>query len=380
MLSNLKPAPKPQTQPFGSPAVEFDGSQGVATTPGLPDGADFNQFLIDAGYPPELYEVVGTPKTSRWQAQTRDGIEWLTSYKFNFKLRTANLDLPALFAAVKKTKVTPVKKTGTNKALVVAWSDTQTGKVDHRGGFPELVLRIAEKQAALEAFCRKEKPSVIYFLNVGDSIEGFESGGNPMRSNDLSLMQQIDAEATFEWDTLTMLAKYAPVVAASVGSNHCQWRSGKVRLGTALDDWGIFIQRQLARYSNIAGLQDRITFFEPQEHDESLALEVGFGSHVIGLVHGHQASKPEGMLNWWRGQSHGDMSVKDASILVSGHYHHLRVTETGRLNGRSRYWIQCPTLDNGSTWYRSTSGDDSDPGLLVFTLTDEPYNGTVFKL
>jgi hypothetical protein len=46
-------------------------------------------------------------------------------------------------------------------------------------------------------------------LNVGDSIEGFESGGNPMRINDLSLMQQVDLEATFEWETLKLMSRFA---------------------------------------------------------------------------------------------------------------------------------------------------------------------------
>lgn len=375
MLENLQTAAKPESQPFGRPAIEFNGDQGLATTPGLPEGADFKDFLIEAGYNPDEITVIGSPRTSRWQRY--DG-EWLTSYRFNFTINQSSIDLPTLYAQAKKTKPKPVKPTAKDKAVVVCWSDTQTGKQDHRGGTPELILRIQEKLAALDAYCKREKPSVIYFLNVGDSIENFESGGNPMRTNDLSLMQQIDLEATFEFEALTILAKHAPVKAASVGSNHCAWRQGNKRLGTTLDDWGIFIQRQLAKQAGLVGLD--VKFYEPAMSDESLALEVGFGNHIIGLVHGHQANSPERIIGWWRGQSHGDQAVADATILVSGHFHHLRVTETGRKNGRSRYWIQCPSLDNGSSWYRQTSGDDSDAGLLVFTLTDEPFGGTVVKL
>jgi hypothetical protein len=375
MLENLQTAAKPEPQPFGRPAIEFNGDEGFATTPGLPEGKDFKDFLIDAGYNPDEITVVGNPRTSRWQRY--DG-EWLTSYRFTFTLNQSAIDLPTLYAQAKKTKPKPPVPQSKNKAIVVCWSDTQTGKVDHRGGTPELIQRIQEKLTALDAYCKREKPSVIYFLNVGDSIENFESGGNPMRTNDLSLMQQIDLEATFEFDALRTLAKHAPIIAASVGSNHCQWRAGQKRLGTTLDDWGIFIQRQLAKQAQLIGLD--VKFYEPSMTDESLALEVGFGDHIIGLVHGHQASNPDRMVTWWRGQSHGDQAVADATVLVYGHYHHLRVTETGRRNGRSRYLIQCPTLDNGSSWYRQTSGDDSDPGLLVFNLTDEPFNGTVTKL
>lgn len=378
MLENLTPAPKIEPTPFGRPAVELHGDEGTATTPGLADGADFSEFLIDAGFDPAKVEIYGTPRTSRWQVY--DG-SWRTSYRFHFRLiEGERLDLPLLYSRVKRTKPAAVKKNDENKAVVVCWSDTQTGKVDSRGGTPELIERIHEKMVALEKFVKTEKPSHIYFLNVGDSIEGFESGGNPGRTNDLSLMQQVDLEATFEWDALAMLAKYAPITAASVGSNHCAWRQGSKRLGTSLDDWGIHIQRQLAKQAKLVDLP--VKFFEPQQHDESLALDVGFGGHILGLVHGHQAARPDGITTWWRGQSHGEQPVADATILVSGHFHHLRLQETGRKNGRSRWWIQCPTLDNGSSWFRTSSnaGDDSDPGLLVFTLTDQPFSGTVRKL
>jgi len=39
--------------------------------------------------------------------------------------------------------------------------------------------------------------------------------------------------------------------------------------------------------------------------------------------------------------------------------------------GRSKWWLQAPTLDNGSDWYRNTKGDDSDPGLVIFEIDAE---------
>ena len=88
MLENLGPAPKVETPIGWKPAVEFDGIEGVATTPGLADGADFTEFLEQAGYSPDKYEVVGNPRTSKWQQ--REGGEWLTSYRFTFRLKPDN--------------------------------------------------------------------------------------------------------------------------------------------------------------------------------------------------------------------------------------------------------------------------------------------------
>jgi hypothetical protein len=373
LLENLQPAPKPEPTPFGAPAVEFDGSEGIATTRGLPQGADFKEFLIEAGYDPEQYEVIGNPRTSRWQRY--DG-EWLTSYRFHFRLTQGGEDLKLLWSRANKYQA-PKKET-TQSTIVVLWSDTQTGKVGSRGNTTDLIERITAKQAELEKFLKKHKPEHAVFLNVGDSIEGFENVASQMFTNDLSLMEQVDLEATFQWEMLKMLAKYTGnVTAAAVGSNHCQWRKGKDKLGNPLDDWGIHIQRQLARLAQETN--QPIKFYEPQPFDESLALPI-YGE-ILGLAHGHQANRPEQIPNWWRGQSHGEQAVAEATILNTGHYHHLRITETGRKNGRSRWWVQAPTLDNGSDWYRLRSGDDSDAGLAVYLLyPDTPFSGTVYKL
>jgi hypothetical protein len=152
-------------------------------------------------------------------------------------------------------------------------------------------------------------------------------------------------------------------------------------VGKATDDWGIFIGRQLARLSSEAGLP--IKFLEPQPHDESLALDVfDDGFHILGLVHGHQVQRPEGMGDWWRKQAFGKQAVADATLLCHGHFHHLRVNELGSTNrGTSRFIVMASTLDNGSGWYRKTSGEDSVPGLVTLVLEQGvDFTGTVYKL
>jgi hypothetical protein len=126
-----------------------------------------------------------------------------------------------------------------------------------------------------------------------------------------------------------------------------------------------------------------IKFLEPQPHDESLAVDVfGDGFHILGIAHGHQAKRPEMMATWWRQQAFGRQPVSDASVLVHGHWHHLRVTELGSTpRGTSRFLIMAPTMDNGSGWWRKTTGEDSIPGLAVFTLEKGiDFTGTVRKL
>lgn len=385
MLDNLKPAPKVSVPSGYKPGVEFDGTIGNATTPGYEsEPENFDEFLIDAGLDPDGIEVIPPVKTSRWQQQKDGDVVWLTSYKFTFRRKTAGIDLPVLMGeAFKKVNLKPLPKSEP-KALVVLWSDLQVGKVDYRGNSVTLVERVALMQQKLADLIKREKPEKIIFCDVGDTIENFSNVAHmaQLQSNDLSLMEQVDLATTFAWKTLRIIHALVPdVTYASIGSNHCQWRVGGQTVGKATDDWGVYIGRQLARLSQEVGLG--IKFLEPQPHDESLALDVfDDGFHILGLVHGHQTNRPDGMADWWRKQAFGRQPVADATVLAHGHFHHLRVTELGSNNrGNSRFVVMAATLDNGSGWYRKNSGEDSVPGLVTFFLErGVEFTGTVYKL
>ena len=381
MLDNLEPAVKITAPPNFRPGIEFDGTEGTATTEGLPNLPNFDDFLRERGYPPEEYEIIGTPRTSQWQRY--DG-EWLTAYRFHFRRRTVGLDLPLLMREAKKKakKVKDIKPEA--KALVVLWSDLQVGKVDYRGNTQSLIERVELMQDRLLKMVKDQKPEKVIFADLGDTIENFQNASpmQQLQSNDLSIMEQVDLATTFAWQTLKLLSERVPdVTYASVGSNHCQWRSGREAIGKASDDWGVFVGRQLARLAKEKELN--IKFLEPQPHDESLALDVfEDGFHILGIAHGHQAKRPDQMATWWRGQAFGRQPVADASVLVHGHWHHLRVTELGSTpRGTSRFLIMAPTMDNGSGWWKKVTGEDSVPGLATFVLEKGvDFTGTVYKL
>jgi hypothetical protein len=386
MLENLEPAKRVTVKNDVRPGIEFDGATGTgtATTPGyLGEQTNFDDYLREAGFNPDEIEVTSDSiRTSRWQRY--DG-EWLTSYRFYFRRKTAIVNLPALLAEAKRRiKPKPITTTE-NRALVVLWSDLQVGKTDHRGSsFDGLVERVALMQSRLVATVKREKPNKIVFVDCGDTVEGFDNkaSANQLQSNDLSIMEQVDLATTMAWQTLKQLVALVPdVTYLSVGSNHCQWRVNGQQVGKKTDDWGIFIGRQLARLATEQELP--IRFVEPQPHDESLCLDVfSDGFHRLGVVHGHQAARPDAVGDWWRKQAFGRQPVSDASLLVHGHFHHLRVQELGStLNGGSRFLIGAATMDNGSNWWRTTSGEDSVPGLVCFVLEQGvDFTGTVWKL
>ena len=388
MLEGLStPAPKVSYPEGFSPSVQFDGNGGEAVLPPVEgdNPTDVDAFLREAGINPDEIEIVGEPRVSRWQVARPFPLEpmWMTSVRIRWVKRNAVINLPLLYSLAKKTKPVVPKPVASGKALVVLWSDLQVGKVDHRGGVDALIHRVAQTQIALIAKVKEVRPEKIIFCDVGDTIENFGNTADlhQLQSNDLSIMQQIDLATSLAWETLKMLSKYAPITYLSVGSNHCQWRVNKQRVGKPVDDWGIHIARTLARLAHEVKLP--ITFFEPQPTDESLAIDIFDDQfHILGLWHGHQSARPDAVPTWWRQQAFGKQPVHAATIGVSGHFHHLRVLELGSTpRGTSRFWVQASTLDNGSSWWRLTAGEDSQPGLVCFELQQGiDFTGTVWKI
>jgi len=373
MLENLKPAPKVTAPANFRPGVEFDGTEGTATTPGYEtEPQNFDEFLIDAGLNPEEIDIIPPVRTSRWQQ--REGGEWLTSYRFTFRRRNATIDLPTLFAEAKKTvKAKPRKQLSkTDKAFVICPADFQIGKTGSRGGTKETFERILQSYEKIERHLKANKYDLILILEVGDIIESFSNTAsyNQLEGNDLSPMQQTDAAASLLWTLLKMVTKYAPVKMGSVASNHCQNRFNGQQVGKpGLDDWGIVILQQLKRLATEVGLD--VQFYVPEPHDEAFTIDVfEDGFHHVAVAHGHQARRPENVPTWWRQQTFGNQaSVAAASILVTGHFHHGRYQELGQShNGGSRWWIQTSTSDAGSDWFRRTAGEDSQTGITCFEL------------
>ena len=375
MLESLGPAPKVEAPVGWKPAVEFNGEEGEATTTGyLPDEKpDFEKFLVEAGFDPAKYEIMGEPRTSRWQVARPFPLDpqWLTAYKFRFRIKPDNAtSLPLLYSQAKKTKPALPKPVDNGKILVIATADYQVGKVASRGNTSDLVSRLMVSYDKIARHLKKNKYEQIIILDAGDIIENFGNAANlaQLQSNDLSIMDQIDLAATLQWDLVKLASKHSKTTYASVGSNHCQWRVSKQTVGKPVDDWGIFIVKQLRKLATEVGLD--VKFLIPADYDESLAFDpFGDKFHVIGLFHGHQAGRPDSVPNWLDKQVAGLQPLANYTLAVSGHFHHTRIQQLGAAhNGGSRWWVQASTSDNGSDWYRLTSGQDSTTGITAFEL------------
>lgn len=344
------------------------GDEGEMVTGLIDPVTTDSELLVQFGYDPDEIEIVGT--VNQWRKQLPNG-EWRVSYYFKHRPKSSSLDLPALYQASQKKPKKRVKVATTPETLVVALSDVQLGKRGSRGGTPELIDRLQAMRWRLEERIKERKSERFVLAEVGDLFEGFESGGNPMFTNDLSLSQQMDMAGTELFEFIKLLASFGPVDVVAVPSNHTAWRNGKQNLGNPQDDLGLFVHQQVKKVAEAAGLD--ATWHFPAPYDEAAVLDIR--GTVLGVVHGNQFA-PNGATLWCGKQIHGGQPIGSADILVTGHYHVLTVLPTGRnpYTGRSKYWLQCPTVDNGSDWFRNLQGQDSDPGLLIFSIDDEGFS------
>jgi hypothetical protein len=377
LLGNLEPAPKIGATPNFRAGIEFDGTEGTATTEGLPSQPNFDDFLRERGYSPEEYEVVGnTVRTSQWQTYQGD---WLTSFRFTFRRKAISIDLPALMAEARRAKPVQSKPTGDEKALVVCPADFQIGKTGSRGGTKDLIARVMRSFTRIEAMAKQGRYERIYVLDLGDLIESVSSKAsmNQLDGNDLSVPQQVDAGAALLFDLIKRLHKFAPITYGSIASNHCQNRVNGQQVGKpGLDDWGIVVAQQLKRLTSELGWD--VTYLVPQPYDEGFAFQ--YGVNTVGVVHGHQASRPDAMEAWWQKQTFSNQWSAACNLLLHGHWHHTSVRELGNhVTGGSRFIVMGPSSDSGSDWWRNAGGGgDASTGILTLELDKHAlFRGTV---
>lgn len=370
--------------------ADWSGNDGTITTGALPDDFDphnFDEVLARLGYGPgEIgMELVSA---SRWEQRSAvrdaDGRRtgesqstWLNAYKYRAVRNALCVNLPGLYAEVKASRPRKKDISPTGRTAVVCWGDVQTGKVDHLGGVPELLERLEAKRYELKSWLKDAKVDHVVVADVGDIVEGFENVTSQTRTNGLSLQDQVDLAASEFWRTIKLCERFGHVDVLSIPSNHSQWRRGKSLIGKPNDDWGLHINRQLERLNGEAGLD--IDFHRPDD-DYTEMMTFKIRGTALGLAHGHQAKTPAGIIPWWKNQKHDGRLL--CEVLLTGHFHYPSFRPSGRdpVTGKASYHIQASTLDNGSAWVRNTLGEDGDPALTVFAITDEGFDLRSFAL
>ncbi|WP_051298074.1 metallophosphoesterase [Brevibacterium album] len=336
-----------------------DGETGVIETPAMPgEITDFDDILERCGFDPEVFELDGTPRISRWQAQTPDGVEWMTSYKISVRLRRHAADIDDLVAEIHRSVPIVTTTTASSGVLVVAAGDLQIGKADGDG--TEGIIRRFKRsidRAADEA--RADPPETILLAFLGDCVEGMVSQqGRVVGNSDLGLTDQLRVlRHLVTYAVLELQGLAGELHVATVPGNHDEAYRSPVPAAPT-DSFAIDSVRAVDEAFELAGRGEDLTFHYPLESE--LALEVEVGGHAFLLAHGHQWRKNGGHFEWWRKQAFSYQTGAHAEYLLAGHRHHFEVDSDSH-----RFFIQVPALESRSDWWRNQSGQVSNPGIVL---------------
>lgn len=373
MFSDDVEAQESRRHPSGwEPGVAWTGEAGTITTAPLesePTSGVWYELVADWGLDPATTEVTpGSIQVRAWD--THDGRR-LKYYRAALRAKSntgerADIDALCAVAMRRRSIIAPVA-TG-ERALLVALSDWQLGKGEG-GGSAATTERICAAIDSLPARLRELKRSgreisAVYLVGLGDLVEQC-SGHYPAqafttdldRREQLRLARRLILRAV---DTVAPLV--ARVVLAAVPGNHGENRNGSGKAYTrTTDNDDLAVVEQVAevlaanpaRYGHVSTvLADSATLVL-----EVAGVPTAFAHGHVRSGGGHPAQRAE---NWWRGQVMGRQPVADATLLLSGHYHHLIVSEaTGRT------FVQVPAMDGGSEWFTATTGQHSSPGMLT---------------
>jgi hypothetical protein len=281
-------------------------------------------------------------------------------------------DLEPLIASAMRHK--PKKRTYDGTAVLnVVLADWQIGKADH-GGVEATIERIVEaKNAVIERAQELRKigrpVAALNVLWTGDSVEGC-LGHYPSQTFAVMLdrRDQVKVTRRLLTDSLQAWSKhFEQVTVAAVAGNHGENRNGGKGFTGVQDNDDLAVVEQVAEI--LAANPDAFGHVRFAIARDALTLTVPAAGWIVGITHGHvatQGSNAEGkLMRWWEGQAAGRQPIGDSDILVTGHYHHLRVADWGGC-----VWLQAPAMEGGSEWFRQATGQVSQIGMLTFVTTE----------
>lgn len=358
-------------------SVEWDGSQGELCTgavEAVPDDEGWAELLRTMGEDPTRVRIVpNTPiRHSAWEAQTRDGVQMLHSYRARIELRPdgdSPGDFETIVARIQRHQPLKHQPPPGPKAFVVCYGDLQFGKEGTEATIDRFLLSLDSVPGRLRELRRQGREiGSIHIPFLGDCIEHVTgSYASQETTTVLSLTEQIRLQKNLAWKAVEVLAPLAKEIYlyALPGNHDMAVRRGKDQLGHASDS---FVYDMAHFVDSIARVQPdvygHVKVVVPER--DSLVVTADMGGVIVAMAHGHQfPSGPDGYEKWWKGQQHGMLPAGEARLLLAGHKHHWHSS-----NGGPRAFIQIPALDSGSQWYRDKVGSECPAGIVTFVATD----------
>jgi len=339
----------------------------VSTPRPAGNSADADEILKDFGLDPKAWRVTSV-RQSKWQTFNQD---WLEAYKVSVVpadlIDGPDFDLEQLVDEIKKWKPTKGSKQATGDgAFVIVPSDQQIGKKANGLGTEDSIQKILSvTDGAFQRYKELQKIGrslgTVSILLAGDHVEGNTSQNGRLQSPAASDLGQTEQTRVARRLLMQQIKTFAPhceeMIIAVVNGNHDEVTRQVV--ADPSDGWNVEIASAVQDACAENDALSHIKFRYPEKDHQTLTVNIC--GTLVGLFHGHQCGKD--VVKYLSGQAAGQTALGQADLWVSGHYHHFKALDIG-----SRLWIQAPTTDNGSPWWRDRAGLESQPGLLTFTV------------
>lgn len=322
---------------------------------------------LQPGWVPRLVEIKTDPRAWVRHAQGEDAVtEPVVRRKYVVEpARSAAVDVDELVAAIGRKRPQPIPRTGETWAYVHCIADWQIGKEAYGQGSEQTVARILAGLDASVARIKhgnKSRPvGTIVLASLGDLCEGHASqNGGVLLASDLGVTEQLRVIRRLLLEHVKRLAPLAErLIVPTAPGNHDEPHRVLGMKPKPTDSFAVDAAMQVADALHLAGGYDHVTFVTPDVDDLTVTVEVE--GTVIGMAHGHQFRGPDKAHDWWAKQGHARHRIGQAHLLLSGHFHHLRVSDdSGRVH------IQAPTVDPGSPWFDQRNGGGPQAGVLTF--------------
>ena len=355
-----------------SPALADEDSWAAAVRAlgaDVPDG--YRVRLVEAKYDPAAWhrdaQFVEHPYLKRpMAAPATTRPVW--RYRFVVEVAPARVDVDELLRSVRKRTKAHNERTGT-ATYVFAFGDTQWGKPDGDGSVGTVERWYDSLERAVSRYKSLRKRGLagpVLLLVAGDCLEGTTSqGGKLVGRLDLTLTEQLRVYRRTLADAVTEFASLDRTNVAVVPGNHDEVLRVGDKMASRYDDsWAIEGASQVADVMAAKGYDVGWTF----PGRDGMHLTIDASGTRIGLLHGHQT---RGKTQAWLSSKAMDRdNIGTADVVVSGHYHHLRVEQMGPTTH-----MQVGSLDGGSTWFAHLGGLSAPPAALTFLTEGGKWNG-----
>ena len=364
-----------QRQAEWTPGVTWMGDEGTITTPPVEGEShpDWSGVLRMWGLDPEHFAVVEPVLFNVW-GDTLGILNRQWKGKVVRKGRQETADIESLIAEIKKHKPRERKEIEGGASLVVCASDWQVGKRDG-DGLKGLVGRwlqaIDDVEFRLKELKKLGRPiDSITVLCLGDLVEGCDGHYDIQtftvevdRRDQVKIARRLLRDALIRWSRVV-----PSITVAAIGGNHGENRKNGKSFTTLGDNDDVALVESVAEiFQANPEAYGHIKFAIPTD-ELSLTLEVH--GQIIGITHGHLARSGQGvegkLRRWIADQTLGRQKIGDCDILVTGHYHSFKLADWGGVK-----WLQAPALDGGSVWWRQSTGEIADVGVLTFLVSSQ---------